>query len=516
MMFRNLFVALIIIASIGQVKAQLRGSCGMTTEDLQTVAARLVRNKAAIASGEYLSARGGVSYVPVTFHLLANDDGSGRALESDILDMVCQINALYQDQNIQYYIKSLNYINNTTTYTDPLGFVGSNTLAKNKVTDAMNVYISLNITTHSGGTTQPGTILGIFYPTLDALLIIKDQANGSNASTGAHEFGHFFSMLHTFYGWEQGGYVAGKAAPFNSPGGIPTEFAARGAGKNCDSAGDKICDTPPDYNFGFGNNGCSYMLTALDPNGVQVHPDSSNLMGYFIGCENTFSALQKQAIAADLATNPTRAYVRSSFVPDLTEIAPPALAAPSEASTIPYSDAVSLSWNTIPGATSYIVELSRSKTFTLTPLRIVTKQTSLTINNLSNPGVLFGSKGYYWHVKAYSAYKTCAGYSSIGSFTTGTVSGTADIAGLNALEIMPNPVAKSQQLGVRVSAGDAIRGTLKLYNGLGQLVVSQSVEFSSGSSVQYLSTDGLSGGLYLLSLESGRGVISKKVVIMDN
>ncbi|MEZ4948184.1 MAG: hypothetical protein R2784_02135 [Saprospiraceae bacterium] len=49
-----------------------------------------------------------------------------------------------------------------------------------------------------------------------------------------------------------------------SPNGSPTELQD---GSNCTTAGDKICDTPPDYNFGL-INGNSCYGGAKDPNGV--------------------------------------------------------------------------------------------------------------------------------------------------------------------------------------------------------------------------------------------------------
>ncbi len=497
-----------------KVNAQKRGDCGMEPEDLKAVTVQLLKNKEMLRQG-LLTPRAGVTYVPVAFHLVADDNGAGRALESDLLDMLCQINVLYKGLNIQFYLSAFRYINSSVVYNTPKGFAGSNLIANNKVNNAVNIFITLNAT----ASTDQGQILGYYSPgnpiySNDWVVLIKSQANGANAATGAHEIGHFFSMLHTFNGWEAGGYSANSCAPFTSPGGTPTEFASRVAGaQNCETAGDFICDTPPDYNFGFGNNGCSYTATAKDPNCIQVHPDTSNLMGYFIGCESTFSPVQQQHIIADLTTNPSRAYVRTGVVPDQTDLTAPVLSLPAEAGTTTLADQVNFSWAGVPKAAKYIVEISRSKSFNLQPVRIITDQTTLTVDNKTYPNAFYGGLTYYWRVRPYNSYKACAAYSAVGSFTTSLVSGVADIAGVNSLEVSPNPLRRSQQLAVRLNSEAPIKGVLKLYNQLGQLILQQYVDFAAGSSEQWINTDQLQTGLYILTLESGNGVMSKKVIV---
>ena len=39
------------------------------------------------------------------------------------------------------------------------------------------------------------------------------------------------------------------------------------------NSGDFLCDTPADYNLGFGWNNCNYTGGAMDPNGILLNPD---------------------------------------------------------------------------------------------------------------------------------------------------------------------------------------------------------------------------------------------------
>ena len=67
----------------------------------------------------------------------------------------------------------------------------------------------------------------------------------------------------------------GNPAPASSPGGIPTE---KMDGSNCETAGDYLCDTPPDYN-GFGWDDCDYDGGAQDPMGVEIDPEERLIYG---------------------------------------------------------------------------------------------------------------------------------------------------------------------------------------------------------------------------------------------
>ncbi len=98
-----------------------------------------------------------------------------------------------------------------------------------------------------------------------------------NASSLAHEVGHFLSLLHTH----------GTSNNVST-----TELVD---GSNCDTDGDGICDTPadPQLNRAAINNFCEYMGSATDINGDVFQPDTYNIMSYSRkACRSHFSKQQ--------------------------------------------------------------------------------------------------------------------------------------------------------------------------------------------------------------------------------
>ncbi len=90
--------------------------------------------------------------------------------------------------------------------------------------------------------------------------------------TLVHEMGHVFGLSHTF---EENGLELVD-------------------GSNCETAGDKICDTPADpydpeiaKNISY-QNGCEFTYIGLDANGQFYQPDMGNIMSYY-GCPCGFT-----------------------------------------------------------------------------------------------------------------------------------------------------------------------------------------------------------------------------------
>lgn len=80
-------------------------------------------------------------------------------------------------------------------------------------------------------------------------------------------------------------------------------------GSNCNTAGDKICDTPADPNLPFNpnmNNGCRLVNNIKDPNGNYYTPDISNYMSFYWGCQCKFSYQQYKLMAENYKTFPEK------------------------------------------------------------------------------------------------------------------------------------------------------------------------------------------------------------------
>ena len=175
--------------------------CGMTEQDSRIIYNNMIELRERFPIVAPMRA---VAYVPVWFHLVANSDGTGRASMIKILEMLCELNRLYSVNGVelQFYIKGVNNIDNTSLYTSPRSFGGNNVMQTFRKADGINVYFVSN----ADGTQTSGTVLGYYSPTDDWLVMINSQASLGGAVTIAHEVGHFFSLPHTFLGWESLNY----------------------------------------------------------------------------------------------------------------------------------------------------------------------------------------------------------------------------------------------------------------------------------------------------------------------
>jgi hypothetical protein len=131
------------------------------------------------------------------------------------------------------------------------------------VPNKLNVFLVDDITLGgeeliAGFSSWPGSeVQGIV---LDWRYLVEE---GRPSSLLAHEIGHHFFLMHTH---ERA--IFGRELVTRDP-------------SNCESRGDKLCDTPadPGYGFRFVNpDSCAYVIDALDPTGVPYAPDPQNIM----------------------------------------------------------------------------------------------------------------------------------------------------------------------------------------------------------------------------------------------
>jgi len=124
----------------------------------------------------------------------------------------------------------------------------------------VNIFYSQTIEGGAAGFAPLGdTIVPPISEMRDAIFLQK----GSGKNTIIHEFGHYFGLSHTF----------------ETDNGV--ELAD---GSNCETAGDKICDTPADDNSGTVNRFCEFEMINTDANGDYYTPDICNQMGYYSVC----------------------------------------------------------------------------------------------------------------------------------------------------------------------------------------------------------------------------------------
>ena len=514
-MYKKLLVVatMILFSGVFATAQEIHGTCGTVGEWAEIVAQRTLKNKIAIRQGLVPQGRD-IEYVPIRFHLVAATNGTGRVKEARVLDQLCALNNDYAPIEIQFYFKKgadgslFNYIDNSTVFNTPGSPAARLLMNSQRDNGAINIFIVQNATAAGNNDVQT---LGYFDPNSDWIVMIKDDVS-LGETTLPHEVGHFFDLAHPHNGWDAIPYdpdIHGIPAPAFSPGGVPTE---RQNGSNCETAGDFLCDTAPDYNFGLGWPNCNYTGGALDPLGDLVDPDEVLFMGYFLnGCargDYYFSEEQMDIVNASLFSS-ERAYVRPGITPSLAVIdEAPTLIEPDVGETVPGYNEVWIDWSSVNGAEYYWLEIDNLPSFNTSNL-----QTYL-VTSSTIPLELEPSKPYFWRVYAFTTYSTCGGVSATGSFLTDNTVATKDIAGLSNWTAFPNPTSGNQNVSVSLQAEQAFEANVQLLSVDGKQVQNIGTRLiEAGENFFQIGVGDLAEGVYILSLVSEAGVSNKRIVV---
>jgi hypothetical protein len=366
-------------------------------------------------------------YVRVKAHLVGKDDHTGYYRMQYLLESLCRLNERFAETGLYFYLDLPVEKHQNDSWWDHTFSAGFGMMLSSNVDGALNVYYVGNI--------ERGTIAGYFSPGADGV-VMANGSSGPGASTLTHEFGHFFSLPHTFYGWEGG----------NAP---PAGFQERVDGSNCGSAADGFCDTPPDY--AYYRWSCPKTGPFTDPDGVSFEVVDSFHMSYGgDGCRERFSPDQSTAMRANLSG--PRAGLEGAIVPDFPD------AYDSVRLAEPFDGAAGLppigqrfTWSRVPGAVAYHVSVGYNGIFSaIAEEEIVTDTTWVAVR-------LPEDRRLYWRVKPLFAGNTCEPYSDRRSFSTGLY-GTPPTTGLAAAgdgygPVWPNPVRPGTAVRVALPSG---------------------------------------------------------------
>ncbi|MEY3052702.1 MAG: hypothetical protein RLY31_2487 [Bacteroidota bacterium] len=477
--------------------------CGLTAEDARQLSLEFHQVREDMRG--FVHTRSAVTYVPVRYHLVAKSDGTGRPSERLALQSLCLLNESYAELDIQFYLKEFKYLNNNAVYNNPESFSAFNTISSNMVYNAINVFIVDQIA-------NPG--VAAYYqlpsgPGGNDWIIASDNFV-TDPNVLPHEVGHFFSLLHTFNGWESSGgwnpAVHGNPVGAISPDGVPNEYVNA---SNCTTAGDYICDTPADYMFG-PDNSCVYNKNAKDPTGALLTPDVSNRMNYFDNCNEYHFSNQQIVQINNSLFHPNRNYVRPGITPTLDAVTgPTTLTHPASNQKIDTYNHVVLEWNAVPGANRYLVEISNS---TIGNVRYIVPSSPHVLTDLPP------DQTFLWRVMPFNEYATCANYSSQRIFKTGNIfSDTAETPLVGTRwQIDPNPARSAGAVTIRLEASRPVEATFALFSSTGQLMAQTGKQvLSAGSNPLEINMDHLPTGLYYLMMQSEGNRETRKLIIVD-
>jgi len=504
---------LIFVATANFTMVQSQHVCG--TIDQTAILERTKMNKRALALHPELR-NGEVLYVPLQFHIVTLNDGTGAIGEEKILEQLCRLNEDYQGLNIHFYLKNdFNYIAYTKLYEDPGHQFSSVKMSANKVNNAINIFIVDQI-----GSNGSGTTLGYYQPNKDWIVAIKSRVNGST-QTVSHEVGHFFSLAHPFYGWEQCPYnINDFGSPLQSthlPQNCSGALIELMDGSNCEVAADLICDTPPDYNFGLTDpeNNCVLDYEVKDYNGDVIDVMENNFMSYFFGCQDyEFTPTQVDLMRADFQSS-GRSYLRSSYVPDTTEFfaAQTEVTAPAFNSTTQYYDHVLVDWNDVPGASRYLVKITTGFFTKVETYYHVKDKSELLLTDLpqseNNITVLI------WPYNEGSSCNTVP--SQTHKFKTGANSVVAvfDLSENQGFRLFPNPVSLKDGNMILWSDESIDNCTIRISDLHGRNIFVKNTALNSGDNKIELESSKINTGIYFMHLSTQNKSYSKKIIISN-
>ncbi len=454
--------------------------------------------------------RGLLKFVPVTFHLVANSEGVGRINEEAVLRQISTFNAQFADQEILFYIDRFNYFNNTAVYDDPGSSAARIQMNLRKDNNSVNIFIVNQIDLGGGG---PG-VTQAYYDSQGDWIVSRKSVVGTS-STLAHEVGHFFSLPHPHTGWDCHPWIPQEYTnPVNvdftiecDEGGGSVRIELQD-GSNCSIAGDRICDTPPDYNLGLlHQDDCSPNTTIKDKNGTVIQPITNNFMGYYRGCDSyTFTPTQKNLISTDYNSF-QRSYIRLPKIPEQDPVNGPVnYITPINGIETSTSTNILFDWEDVPNATHYLLIIDRFVSFTFNPTRVIVAESQYIMDELTEGAI------FHWKVWPYNESQTDAGFSAPQNFRVGMGTGVNEIEDISDFSITPNPAAEGQPNVLTLSSVNSFHADLSITDASGHTLMNQQLEIPSGISSHQLNTADLSPGIYFVILESEKGILVERIL----
>jgi len=488
--------------------------CGGVVGDVESFNKRLLQNvkNAKLIKADKSSAM--TVYIPVKFHLVAESDGRGRIDFNAVFDELCTLNSQFESLGMIFYIKDgFNSFDHTPTYETPrtAGATSRMIQEKNREgSEAINIFVTQNADQGSGNV---GSVLG-FYENRNDYVVIRKNQIGTDGSTLAHELGHLFSLNHPHHGWEDQPWdieIHGKrvttstVSSSQSGGSKRVELVDR---SNCEVSGDNICDTPPDYNFGFSwDRSCPKFNTiVLDRNGDTIVPMQNNYMSYFLGCNPyQFTQNQVDVIITDYNSN-TRSNIRSDYIPN-DKIIEDALVleSPGNNETTEFYNGIELVWSQVPDAESYYLNITGGGA----DLRIITDQPTYFMTDLEPNTV------YTWSVTPFNETGGCGVKKSAILRTNDVETATVDPALDGSISINPNPAFSSDVVNVHIVSEENIAAEYHIISLSGKTILKTQIKINQGTNTLKLNLENMTAGVYLFTLVTEKGMTTKKLILQQ-
>ncbi|MBL4651318.1 MAG: zinc-dependent metalloprotease, partial [Flavobacteriales bacterium] len=290
---------LFIVLFIAPVYAQQYEECGTvrTAEEELTINSFVASYRSGLLN---VQRDLGDSLVPVKFHIISTDAGTGGIDSAFVFDELDSINTHYKAAGIVFYhCDNIDYIY-SSNYSNFEKIVDETLCDSLDLANVINIYFVPGLYKIDGnGSTI--NLCGYAYSSGTKNRILMKNSCSTNGSTLAHELGHYFSLPHT-HSTSTGDELVD--------------------GSNCSFAGDLFCDTPADpvLSTSVVNSSCDYTGSDTDANGDLYAPNTRNVMSYSRkSCRNQFSAEQLAQMGAYLVSYRYYLHCPSTVLPNSIE-----------------------------------------------------------------------------------------------------------------------------------------------------------------------------------------------------
>lgn len=368
-------------------------------------------------------------YVALQVHSLTSSPGNSFYAENSLMETMYKLNADYKPAKVVFYMKRpINYVINSRFYNHEYS-EGIEMMGTHNVGDAANCYIVGN----------PAGNCGYYAPAGNGVAL-GIGCLGGNSSTWTHELGHFFTLPHTFLGWEGRDYDPNTSTPTR----VGSRNVERVDGSNCASAGDGFCDTPPDYlsyRWTCNSEGKS-SLTLKDPQDVTFNSDGTLFMSYSNdACTNRFSEQQIDAMRANMLSQRI-AYTTTSrpFEYQSSQI----IFKTEDDQDVVSGEDFFFEWEEVDHADAYLVHVSRFVNFTFLDFRILTTEPFFNAKELEG----IPNRSYNIRVLPVLRHTFDSKFSTPLRFTKVSPTSVVKNEFGSDIRIFPNPLTSSSNLNI--------------------------------------------------------------------
>jgi len=164
-------------------------------------------------------------------------------------------------------------------------------------------------------------------------------------------------------------------------------------------------------------------------------------------------------------------------------------------------------WNPVEGATSYKLLISDTIDFTRNVREITVSSTDQYIL----PEALEHLHMYYWKVKAFRSETDSTDWSDVWSFTTVRPVGIDKPIQASGITIYPSPT--SGNVFVKIFANKSQNAKLVLMDLTGRMIFEQIANLNNGYNLNNVNLSDLENGIYILSIQTNKNIISKKIIL---